>query len=120
MNELEIIEKYVVYLIGECGLSVTLHPMENDALITFSPLMRFNTHDNSYCTKIKSKPCGYERCLNQQRRVFDKISKDGTSFCGTCHAGIFEYVYPIRDSSEIIGFISVILTLTFRELPYFW
>ena len=107
MNDLEIIEKYVVYLIGECGLSVTLHPMESEALITFSPLMRFNTHDNSYCTGVKWKQCGYEACLNQQRRVFEKISKGGASFCGVCHAGIFEYVYPIRSADGVIGFISV-------------
>ena len=107
MKEIEIIEKYLIYLISECGLSVTLHPMEKDTLITFSSLMRFNTHDNSYCMHVKSKKCGYEKCLSQQRRVFEKISKDGQAFDGICHAGIYEYVYPLRNASEIIGFISV-------------
>lgn len=107
MKDFEIIKNYIIYLIGECGLSVTLHPMEKDTLITFSSLMRFNTHDNSYCIHVKSQKCGYEKCLNQQRRVFEKISKDGRAFAGICHAGIFEYVYPLRNGSEIIGFISV-------------
>jgi YesN/AraC family two-component response regulator len=29
------------------------------------------------------------------------------SFSGTCHAGVFEYVYPIKTSQKLIGFISV-------------
>ena len=107
MKEIESIEKYIVYLICECGLSVTLHPMEKDSLIAFSSLMRFNTHDNLYCATVKSKRCGHERCLLQQRRVFEKINKQKEAFSGACHAGVFEYVYPLRDSDEIIGFISV-------------
>lgn len=107
MTEMESIEKYIVYLIGECGLSVTLHPMEKDSLITFSSLMRFNTHDNSYCAHVKSNKCGNERCLLQQRKVFEKIHKEKQAFCGVCHAGVFEYVYPLRNANEVIGFISV-------------
>ena len=107
MTNMEMIEQYIVYLISECGLSVTLHPMEKDTLITFSSLMRFNTHDNSYCTQIKYRKCGYETCLKQQKKVFEKISREGKPFGGVCHAGVFEYVYPLKNASEIIGFISV-------------
>ena len=107
MKEIKAIEDYIVYLIGKCGLSVTLHPMENDNLITFTNLMQFNTHDNSYCTQVKSNISGYERCLCQQRCVFEKMKADGNAFFGTCHAGVFEYVYPIVNESETVGFISV-------------
>ena len=107
MNNIEAIEKYIVYLIGECGLSVTLHPMDRDNLITFSSLMRFNTHDNSYCTLVKSKKCAHERCLAGQRKVLDKVRNVCEPFSGVCHAGVREYVYPLKNESEIIGFISV-------------
>ena len=107
MDITERIEKYIVYLIGECGLSVTLHPMEPEALITFSSLMRFNTHDNSYCTVVKSRSCGYEKCIKQQRRVFEKIKTCREPFFGICPSGVGEYVYPLTAESGVIGFISV-------------
>lgn len=107
MKNIEAIEKYIVYLIGECGLSVTLHPMEKDKLITFSSLMRFNTHDNSYCTLVKTKKCAHERCLAGQKRVLEKMRDVCEPFSGVCHAGVRERVYPLRNESEIIGFISV-------------
>ena len=107
MREITDIENYLVYLISKCGLSVTLHPMENDSLITFSSLMRFNTHDNPYCALVKSKRCGHERCLAGQRRVFDKMCRECAPFSGVCHAGVFEYVYPLQGVGGIIGFISV-------------
>ena len=73
MENLQHIENYIVYLIGECGLSVTLHPMADEGLITFSPLMRFNTHDNAYCATVKSTKCGHSECVLQQEKVFKKM-----------------------------------------------
>ena len=107
MEELKKIENYILYLITYCNLSVTLHPMERDTLITFSDLMKFNIHDNPYCSRVKSHKCGYDRCLLQQRRVFERVSNSGMPIAGVCHAGVFEYVYPIRDTVGIVGFISV-------------
>lgn len=101
------IEDYIVYLITECGLSLTVHPMENESLITFSRLMRFNIHDNSYCTAVKSSAEGQLACVAQQRRVFKKCAEGEVSFCGVCHAGVLEYVYPISNGEGVIGFISV-------------
>ena len=107
MNYIESIENYIVYLISECGLSVTLHPLKNETLITFTRLIRFNIHDNSYCTYIKSSPKGHERCLAHQKKVLEKCRTEEKEFCGICYAGVFEHVYPIFDGTEIIGFISV-------------
>ena len=69
--------------------------------------MRFNLHDNSYCTYIKSVPEGREKCLKQQKKVFKKCTEIKDGFCGICHAGVFEYVYPISNGESITGFISV-------------
>ena len=107
MNLIELIENYIIYLITECGLSVSLHPVERETLITFSRLMRFNLHDNSYCAYIKSTAAGRKKCLEQQKKVFQKCTELGTDFCGVCHAGVFECVYPILDGETVTGFISV-------------
>ena len=107
MKELQAIENYVVYLIRECGLSVTIHPIETETLITFSSLMHFNTHANPYCTHVKSTKEGYERCLLQQRKVLGRLKQQEHPLCGPCHAGVLEYVYPLRNDRGVIGFVSV-------------
>ena len=107
MNLIELIESYVVYLITECDLSVSLHPQDKETLITFSRLMRFNVHDNSYCAYIKFSPEGREKCIRQQKKVFKKCTEVRDCFCGTCHAGVFEHVYPIFNGESVTGFISV-------------
>ena len=107
MKEINSIENYIIYLIEECGLSISLHPIEEETLITFSKLRRFIVHDNSYCTHIKSSKDGFSQCLRQQKAVLHRLKKDSSTFCGVCHAGVMEYVYPLRAFERIIGFISV-------------
>ena len=107
MDLLELIESYIIYLITECGLSVSLHPQGKETLITFSNLMRFNLHDNSYCAYIKSTAEGHKSCLEQQKKVFRKCAEKNDCFFGICHAGVFEYVCPIFNGVSVVGFISV-------------
>ena len=107
MKELKWIEDYITYLMRECGLSVSLHPMEEERLISSGRLMLFNLHANSYCTHVKANKQGHGRCLLQQARVFEKIKSEGEPFCGICPAGVVEYVYPIKNETRVIGFLSV-------------
>lgn len=107
MDAITLIENYLVYLITECGLSVTLHPLEQESLITFSRLMRYNIHDNSYCTAVKSDPARRARCHAGQWRVLEKCRRENSPFCGVCHAGVAEFVYPITDGERTVGFVSV-------------
>lgn len=107
MNEIEAIERYLVFLMTECGLSVTIHPIEKESLVTFGPLSHFTSHNNSYCAHIKSTPEGWHRCLAQQKKVLKRCKSENGAFCGTCHAGVFEYVYPLFDGDGVIGFVSV-------------
>ena len=105
--ERKIIQDYILYLIKECGLSVSLHPISDETLITHSTLINFNIHDNPYCSYIKSLPNGHDHCLSQQKKVFENCCKKGESFCGVCYAGVKEYVYPLYNGINILGFISV-------------
>lgn len=105
--EIKIIQDYILYLIKECGLSVTLHPMNDESLITGSILMNFNIHDNPYCSYIKSLPNGHHHCLAQQKKVFNRCCKENESYSGVCYAGVKEYCYPLHDEKNMIGFVSV-------------
>ncbi len=105
--EINIIRDYLLYLTKNCNLCVTLHPMRDETLITNSFLMNFNIHDNPYCSYIKSSPGGHARCLAQQKKVMNKCLSAKNGFCGACYAGVLEYVYPLSDGDEVIGFVSV-------------
>ena len=84
---------------------VTLHPYGKESLITSSELISFNIHESPYCIYVKSHPAAQKHCIERQCKVFDRC-KDG-SFCGRCYAGVTEYVYPISNGRELVGFISV-------------
>lgn len=105
MYDVTEIKRYILYLKNTCGLAISIHPAEEDAFIVHSELMRFAIHDNSYCACVKTCPQAYSRCLAQQKKVHRKYSTG--PFCGTCHAGVKEFVYPIMGDGKYMGFISV-------------
>lgn len=99
------IKNYILFLRRECALNVSLHVNGIDSVILTGELGVFNIHDNSYCAFIKSCPKANYHCVEKQDAVADKC-KNG-AFSGVCHAGVFEYVYPIISHDKAAGFISV-------------
>ncbi len=105
MYDIKHIKNYILFLKKHCGLSVTLHPLGRESLILTSELITFNIHDNPYCVYVKSFPEAQKHCIKRQKKIIKKC-EDG-AFCGSCFAGVREFVYPIRNSQEVVGFISV-------------
>lgn len=99
------IKNYILFLKKDMRLEISLHPLGSERLISESDLILFHIHENPYCIYVKTFPEAYKHCVNLQKKVFDKCCSG--SFCGTCYAGVFEYVYPIHDSDLTVGFISV-------------
>ena len=104
-NTITEIKNYILFLKRECNLEITLHPFGNEHLISNSELISFNIHENPYCIYVKTFPDAHEHCINRQYKIMDKCLTG--SFCGSCYAGVFEFVYPIHDNDSIVGFISV-------------
>ena len=100
----EDIKNYISVLKAKHGISVTLHPKEYEEFISLSDLMQFNIHLSPYCCYLKQHPDAGNTCVEKQNRVFEKC-KNG-EFCGTCHAGVVEYIYPIKAKGHTVGFIS--------------
>lgn len=99
------IRQYLLFLKNNCRLSVSLHPVSYDPIIHNSRLAVFNLHESSYCTFIKTNSAAYRSCLCCQKKAFEKCSSG--AFSGHCHAGVFEYVYPISNGETAVGFLSV-------------
>ena len=99
------IDNYIQHLMSECGLHISLHPQLQESVIMHSKLRIYNIHQNSYCVFLKSIDGVHQECVNCQKKAFHKCQNG--SFCGVCHAGVMEYVYPIICGETAIGFISV-------------
>lgn len=105
MDDISEIYDYILFLRNDCGLGVSLHPMEYDRVICATKLHRFRLHDNPYCLFLGTHPALHQHCVDKQHQVFARCQNG--AFCGTCFAGVREYVYPIHCEKEAIGFISV-------------
>ena len=99
------IDNYIKHLISKYGLYISMHPLVQEGVIMHSKLRIYNIHQNSYCVFLKSVDGVQRECVNCQRKVAKKCQTG--SFCGVCHAGVMEYVYPISQGNTVIGFISV-------------
>ncbi len=63
-------------------------------------------HSSPYCMFIKDTEKGYQRCLAQNRALYEKC-KLRKPFFGYCPAGICELVIPIASKSKVYGSINV-------------
>jgi len=70
-------------------------------------LQPFLAHTNPFCMYIKSDKEVYHQCLTMIRKMNHKCRREGRTFFGMCHAGLFEYVTPIINKTDIIGTINV-------------
>ena len=105
MYDMTPIKNYIIFLKQKMKLAVTVHITKYKNIEIPLFLSQFNTHDNSYCLNLKSRPSIQQHCTEKQKAVFEKAC--GGSFCGVCHAGVYEYVYPIFNNNSPVGFICV-------------
>lgn len=99
---------YLQYLNSDCNLKVSIHfdmkTFVSLPKLIVSKILPYNTHTNSYCVKIKGKE--HNKCLQNQKTILEKCHED-EFFCHICHAGVYEYIYPIFKNSNAVGFIAI-------------
>lgn len=71
-------------------------------------LRPFLAHTNPFCLYMKSTQNCYHVCLRMIRRIHDKCeAHPGTdTFFGICHAGLGEYVVPVRVDGLLLGSVN--------------
>lgn len=98
------ITEYIGFLREKMRYSITLHFHDVRFNSLLAPLIECNIHDNIYCSIIKSNADMIRRCVHCQLHIINKSSDE--PFLGMCHAGVEEYVFPLKLDKNI-GFISV-------------
>ncbi len=101
------IVNYIEYLISQ-EFYVSMHYLPQSVkklpYQIWQKLLRFNSHNNPYCIKVKA--CGFsEKCIAYQRSMINS-SDFIDSKCNTCHAQVQEYVYPIVVRDKAIGYVA--------------
>lgn len=70
-------------------------------------LQPFLAHTNPFCMYIKSEMSSYHTCLRMIRKMYEKFESGNFEyFYGVCHAGLGEYVIPIRHKNMLLGSIN--------------
>lgn len=97
------ITRYMDFLKNQYGLQITVHHL--DIGLYFSYFAPHNIHGNPYCSCVKMNRTVWRACIDRQDKVC-KACEQGP-FWGTCHAGVYEYVYPLRYNEQVCGFLCV-------------
>lgn len=70
-------------------------------------LRPYAAHTNPFCMFIKQEKQMYYKCLSMMRPMYNRCLATQDCFFGVCHAGVYEYVVPIRIADEVLGSINV-------------
>jgi AraC-like DNA-binding protein len=68
-------------------------------------LQPYRAHTNPFCMYIKADQKQYFGCLGMMRPMALRCA-EGKSFYGVCHAGVGEYVVPIKTDELVLGAIT--------------
>ncbi len=98
---IENVTNYIDFLSVKQGLKITLH----GEIACFHALVKYNFHSVPYCQYVKNTCRCVEYCIEKQDKVKEKCR--GGEFYGICYAGVGEFVYPICDKTDVVGFISI-------------
>lgn len=99
---------YLDYLRNICCWSITIHEFQKITTPYLTQFLPYRVHSNPYCIYLKSYAEIWDDCIDKQIKLLPLL--ENGPFWGTCHCGVTEYVYPIRQLSpeeKVIGFISV-------------
>lgn len=69
-------------------------------------LRPFLAHTNPFCMYMKSDQDHYRACLSMIRLMYNKCGRMPGTYFGMCHAGLGEYVVPIRSEGALLGSVN--------------
>ncbi len=101
------ITAYLDYIRKECTLYVSIH--FDESVLHHLPqtvlrkLLPYNSHLNPYCFAVKKNH--HAQCRAHQKDIIKECCTEGS--CRMCHAGVWEYIFPIRKDETTIGYVAI-------------
>lgn len=109
MPSYKIITTYLEHVKSTYSLDVTIKDYSG-FIYTSESLERvlrpYLAHSSPYCMCIKETEKGYQRCLAQNKPLYQKC-KQRKPFWGYCPAGLCELVIPVATKTKVFGSINV-------------
>ena len=100
------ISAYFEYLARQHGDYVAFHNVKIPMEGYMAQLAPYNINRNPYCLYVKSKPEVWNTCIARQGKVVNCCASG--PFCGTCYAGMGEFVFPVLSADgAVLCFLSV-------------
>ena len=100
------ISAYFEYLAHQHGDYVAFHNVKIPMEGYMAQLAPYNINRNPYCLYVKSKPEVWNTCIARQGKVVNCCASG--PFCGTCYAGMGEFVFPVLSADgAVLCFLSV-------------
>lgn len=96
---------YLEYLRDTYGWQITVHDLGHFTYRYVQDFLPFRVHGNPYCIYLKNTPEIWDACISRQKRVLDSLK--GSVCIGMCHCGVEEYILPVTNGTEKIGFVSI-------------
>lgn len=96
---------YIEYLKSTFHWQITIHHFQyatGQYASLFSP---YQVHNNPYCIYLKNTNEIWDTCISRQTQLLQKL--DTPISFGMCHCGVEEYILPIHNKENNIGFVSV-------------
>ena len=84
--------RYMQLLHKDFGLQISVHGPK----VTVGEFLDYGIHSNPYCMLVKQNERLWHKCRCQQ----SKIVSGNVPTCGTCFAGVFEYIVPILPQGQ--------------------
>ena len=94
------ISAYFEYLARQHGDYVAFHNVKIPMEGYMAQLAPYNINRNPYCLYVKSKPEVWNTCIARQGKVVNCCASG--PFCGTCYAGMGEFVFPVLSADGAV------------------
>lgn len=88
----EEILRYMHTLQKTFGLQISIHGPK----VMIGEFLNYGIHSNPYCMLVKENKQLWHKCRCQQT----KILSGKVTTCGTCFAGVFEYIVPLKTKDD--------------------
>ena len=74
----------------------------NYAFEALRPTPAHTIHASPVCAEMKTHRNGFERCYLCRNKAIAKACQTGRAFGGLCINGVYEYVHPILEGTEVV------------------
>lgn len=106
----QVLAQYMEYLHEHFGVHICINdfvgfiPLDKELDLVLQPYM---AHTTPYCMYIKSFKELMPKCQNMKKGILARCLREEKHFCGVCHAGVEEIIFPIFYNKQLLGTVNV-------------